>query len=203
MPFLHPNSRDKIPEHLHRLWDACEENYPQFKNLWATMAHSPIIFRHIWGELLELKRSSPVEAKHFELAIVIASALTACNYCVSHHSPRVASHGYTVEQLNVLDQTKLTSKPEWIYSSLFSEIDNLVMDLSYHLVWSGTYGQAHKVPQRIIYENKKRIFQSLEKFFGKQQIEELVWRITQCVAFNWHNDFLEIDIEEEVVPLLE
>jgi hypothetical protein len=28
-----------------------------------------------------------------------------------------------------------------------------------------------------------------------------VWRTTQCVAFNWHNEFLEIDVEPSVIPL--
>jgi hypothetical protein len=25
-------------------------------------------------------------------------------------------------------------------------------------------------------------------------------RIAQCVAFNWHNDFFELDLEPEVAP---
>ena len=33
-----------------------------------------------------------------------------------------------------------------------------------------------------------------------RQIAELVWRTTQCAAFNWHNELLELDLEPEVRP---
>jgi len=42
-----------------------------------------------------------------------------------------------------------------------------------------------------------------QEHFTPRQIEELTWCITQCVAFNWHNDFLKLDIEVGVTPLLE
>jgi hypothetical protein len=50
---------------------------------------------------------------------------------------------------------------------------------------------------------KRRLFARLQAAWTPRQIEELVWRVTQCVAFNWHNDFLELDIEVGVAPLLE
>jgi hypothetical protein len=40
----------------------------------------------------------------------------------------------------------------------------------------------------------------LQEHFSEQQIEELTWRIVQCVAFNWHNDFLELVVEPGVAP---
>jgi hypothetical protein len=40
----------------------------------------------------------------------------------------------------------------------------------------------------------------LRERFSERQIEELTWRIVQCVAFNWHNDFLELDVEPGVTP---
>jgi hypothetical protein len=30
-----------------------------------------------------------------------------------------------------------------------------------------------------------------------RSIEELTWRTAQCVAFNWHNDFLELEVGPE------
>jgi hypothetical protein len=27
-----------------------------------------------------------------------------------------------------------------------------------------------------------------------------VWRTTQCAAFNWHNELLELNLEPEVAP---
>ncbi|NEP14689.1 MAG: hypothetical protein F6K14_31735 [Symploca sp. SIO2C1] len=198
MSLLTPTTRDTLSPEIQQIWDACEENYPQFKNLWSTMANSPIILSHVWGQLLTIKKQSPVAAKHYEIAIVVASNLMTCEYCVSHHSPRAAAQGYSPEQLEVLDNIRLTDGPAWKYNSLFDDTDNLVIDLAYHLVWSGTYAKAHQVPQRIIYEHRQRIFKALEEKFNKQQIEELVWRTTQCVAFNWHNDFFEIDLETNI-----
>ena len=45
---------------------------------------------------------------------------------------------------------------------------------------------------------RRRLFDRLAARFSPRQIEELIWRTTQCVAFNWHNDLLELDPEPEV-----
>src|SRR5690349_24593856 len=44
MALLKPLTRDEIGAELLPLWDACERAYPDFRHLWATMAHSPIVF---------------------------------------------------------------------------------------------------------------------------------------------------------------
>ena len=95
MALLKPLTRDEIAPELHALWDECEKTYPDFRNSWATMAHSPILFRHVWGQLLALKKESPVEARHFEIAILVVSNATRCDYCVAHHSPRALGAGLT------------------------------------------------------------------------------------------------------------
>jgi len=46
-------TRDQIPSDLHALRDEGERALPTFRNLWATMTYSPIVFRHVWGQLLE------------------------------------------------------------------------------------------------------------------------------------------------------
>jgi len=80
MALLSALTREQCPNELLPLWDQCAATYPRFHHLWATMANSPTIFRHIWGQLLELKRSSPVAARHFEIAIVVVSNLNRCGY---------------------------------------------------------------------------------------------------------------------------
>jgi hypothetical protein len=40
---------------------------------------------------------------------------------------------------------------------------------------------------------RRRLHARLAAHFSPRQIEELTWRIAQCVAFNWHNEFIEID----------
>jgi hypothetical protein len=80
MPLLSMLTREQVDPEVRALWDECERTYPAFKHLWATQANSPIVFRHVWGQLLELKRSSPVEARLFELGILVVSTLTRCAY---------------------------------------------------------------------------------------------------------------------------
>ena len=80
MALMKPATRESLPSDLHPLWDECERTYPAFRGLWSTMANSPAIFRHIWGELLELQRTSPVAARHFETGIVVVSTLSGCRY---------------------------------------------------------------------------------------------------------------------------
>ena len=205
MPLLTPLSRDQIQSDLHDLWDQCAVSAPEFKHLWSTMAHSPAIFRSIWGGLLELKRTSPVDARYFELAVVTVSTLTTCNYCVSHHAPLASQAGCNSEQLDALLSICLKPLPrDYDFSPrpYFTEVESLVIDLAYFVVWSGTYAPQHQIHPQHIYELKHRLIKRLKTHFTPHQMEELLWRITQCVAFNWHNDFLELDIESGVQPLL-
>src|SRR5262245_64030169 len=102
MPPLKPLTREDIAPELRALWDDCEKAYPDFRNSWATMAHSPILFRHVWGQLLALKRESPVAARHFEITILVVSNATRCDYCVAHHHPRALGVGLSTAKLDAL-----------------------------------------------------------------------------------------------------
>lgn len=204
MSLLPPATREQLPADLHPLWDECERSLPAFRNLWATMAHSPTIFRHIWGELLELKRTSPVSARHFELAIVVVSALNRCTYCVSHHAPLAQATGLTDRQLasvSGLVLGPLAEDHDFPPRQGFSPEDGLVIDLAHFLMWSGIYPHVAGVHPRTVHRLRRRLFARLAERFTPRQLEELTWRITQCVAFNWHNDFLELDIEPAVTPV--
>jgi hypothetical protein len=48
---------------------------------------------------------------------------------------------------------------------------------------------------------RRRLYARLAAVFSPRQLEELVWRTAQCVAFNWHNEFLELDVEPGVAPV--
>jgi AhpD family alkylhydroperoxidase len=204
MALLQPLTRDQVPAELHALWDDCAKHAPAFEHLWATMANSPTIFRAVWGQLLELKRESPVEARHFEMAIVVVSALNRCTYCVSHHTPLARQTGLTsaqVEYVSGLTLAPLAEDHAFPPRPGFSREDSLVIDLAYFLVWAGVYPHVANVAPRVVHRLRRRLFERLEAHFTSRQIEELVWRIAQCVAFNWHNEFLEIDVEPGVTPL--
>lgn len=75
----------------------------------------------------------------------------------------------------------------------FSADESLVIDLAYFLVWSGIYARTADVHPRTVHALRRRLHARLAERFTPRQIEELTWRFTQCVAFNWHNEFLELD----------
>ena len=203
MPLLKPLTREQIAADLVPLWDECERTYPDFRNSWATMAHSPVIFRHVWGQLLALKHDSPVEARHFEIVILVMSNANRCEYCVSHHTPRALGTGLTPAQIaylatltapGVAEDGEVTSHPG------FDADDGLVIDLASFAVWAGLQAPASGVHPRVVHGRRRRLFERLTARFSPQQIEELVWRTTQCAAFNWHNELLELDLEPELSP---
>jgi hypothetical protein len=54
------------------------------------------------------------------------------------------------------------------------------------------------VHPRLVQQRRRRLLERLAARFSPRQIEELVWRTTQCAAFNWHNELLELDLEPGV-----
>jgi hypothetical protein len=68
-----------------------------------------------------------------------------------------------------------------------------VVDLAYFLVWAGIYARTTDVHPRVVHALRRRLHARLGERFTPRQIEELTWRFTQCVAFNWHNEFLEVE----------
>jgi len=201
MALLKPLTRHEIASDLVSLWDECERIYPDFRHLWATMAHSPIVFRHVWGQLLELKRESPVEARHFEIAILVVSHVTRCEYCVAHHTPPALHAGLTDEQvayLATIGAAGLTEESTWVHHPGFDDDEGLVIDLARFIMWAGIEAPSARVHPRIVHDVRRRLFERVAARFTPRQIEELVWRTTQCVAFNWHNELLELDLEPDV-----
>lgn len=198
MSLLPPATRSQLDEETALLWDRCEREAPAFRHLWSTMANSPTVFRHVFGQLLELKATSPVDARHFELAIVTVSALNRCRYCVAHHAPLAGAAGATAVQLDEIaglalqpwdDSWDFPHRPGW------EETDSLVVDLAWFVVWSGIAPHAFGTHPRVVQALRRRLLARLHQHFSARQIEELAWRIAQCVAFNWHNELFELDLE--------
>jgi len=203
MPPLKPLTRDDVAPDLHALWDECETAYPDFRNSWATMAHSPILFRHVWGQLIALKKDSPVAARHFEITILVVSNATRCEYCVAHHSPRALGAGLTAAQVAALAElarAPLAEDHAFATYPGFDADDSLVIDLARVVVFAGLQAPAAGAHPRVVHRLRRELFDRLAARFSPRQIEELVWRTTQCAAFNWHNELLELDLEPEVRP---
>jgi AhpD family alkylhydroperoxidase len=204
MPQLEPLTRDEIAPDLLALWDECEQAYPDFRNSWATMAHSPVLFRHVWGQLLALKHDSPVAARHFEIVILVMSNANRCQYCVAHHTPRARGTGLSQAQvayLTTVTAAGLTEDHQFPPHRGFDADDSLVIELARFTVWAGLQAPAAGAHPRVVHRLRRRLFDRLTARFSPRQIEELVWRTTQCAAFNWHNELLELDLEPEVRPL--
>ena len=77
----------------------------------------------------------------------------------------------------------------------FSIDDGLVVDVAHFLVWSLVYPHVSGVHPRVVFVLRRRLYERLAERFSPREIEELTWRFTQCVAFNLHNEFFEIDDE--------
>jgi len=140
MPLLTPLTREAVDPALHALWDECERTYPDFRNSWATMAHSPVLFRHVWGQLLALKHDSPVAARHFEIVILVMSNANRCDYCVAHHTPRARGTGLTNAQVAYLATPVADTLAEdhaFPPHPGFDADDGLVIDLARFTVWAG------------------------------------------------------------------
>ena len=128
------------------------------------------------GLLLELADEAVLDKRYLEIALVTVSKLNECTYCVAHHAPRLAAHGFAPDATDhILDETVPG----------FDTVDTLVRDY------------AHQVTEKSQYM-RDAIFEELGKHFSEEQIVELTLRIALCGFFNRFNDALQISMEDGV-----
>ena len=169
-------TRDDLPEALRPLWDKMT-TYGAFENQAGVMAHRAPIFKHMWSLLVDLASDGIISKRHLELALVTVSLLNKCDYCVSHHAPKLAVQGVSEEGAARLVDYK--DHPE------LDELDKLVVEYSIAVTnnWNRT---------------RDEIFARLRAHFSEAQIVELTWRIALCGAFNCFNDILQLEVEQGV-----
>ena len=85
-------TKDDLPAELQPLWDKMT-TYGAFENQAGGMAHRPPIFKHVWSLLVDLADAGTLSKRHLEIALVAVSLLNKCDYCVSHHAPKLAIQG--------------------------------------------------------------------------------------------------------------
>ena len=85
-------TKDDLPAELQPLWDKMT-TYGAFENQAGVMAHRPPIFKHTWSLLVDLADTGTLSKRHLEIALVAVSLLNKCDYCVSHHAPKLAIQG--------------------------------------------------------------------------------------------------------------
>ena len=164
--------RDKLPEHLHALWDRMV-SYGPFEGQAAAMANRIPIFEHMWRLLTQLSDEGVLPKRYLELAIVAVSLVNQCDFCVAQHTPKLAIEGITPEgAARLLDWDK---HPE------LTEVDRLVVE--YAIAVTSNW---HRI--------RDAMFERLRVHFSDAQIVELTWRIALCGAFNRFNDVLQVEV---------
>ena len=127
------------------------------------------------GLLLELKDDNVLPARYLEIALVVVSRLNQCDYCVTHHAPRLIAEGLSSDTVAAILEIDCPG---------LDPIDRLVRDFSV---------QVTQTPGRV----RDQIFDDLRQHFTEEQIVELVLRIALCGFFNRFNDALQIEIEDD------
>lgn len=165
--------RDDLPDSLKPLWDKMT-TYGAFENQAGVMVHRLPIFKHMWSLLVELAEDGNLSKRYLELALVTTSLLNKCDYCVSHHAPKLKVQGVSEAGAERLLDYK--DHPE------LDDLDKLVVEYSIAVTnnWNMT---------------RDEIFGRLRAHFSESQVMELTWRIALCGAFNRFNDILQLDIE--------
>jgi AhpD family alkylhydroperoxidase len=170
-------SKADLPADLHPLWERMRA-YGDFEHQAGVMAHRPAIFKHVWGMLTELADEALLPKRYLELCLLTASLLNKCNYCVSHHAPKLAVAG--VSESGAARLLDYHDHPE------LDATDKLVVEYAIAVTndWNRT---------------PEDIFMRLKAHFTQAQIVEMTWRTALCGASNRFNDILQIDLEPEAV----
>jgi uncharacterized peroxidase-related enzyme len=162
-----------LPPELADTYEAFVASYGPFRNQAAVLAHVPPALEHLSQLLMDLKRRQGIKARHLELVIVVTSKLNACEYCISHHAPRLRVEGLSAAAVEQLPQAE---HPE------FDAVDRLVIEYAVAVT---------QAPGRIA----EALFARLRQHFSDSQIVELTLRIALCGAYNRLSEALQIDNE--------
>ena len=167
--------REDVPAEMRGFYDEMMA-YGPFGNQIGALANRPVILKHVYGLLTELRKEGVLPRRYLELALVAVSQLNACDYCVAHHAPMLTVEGVSADGVaRLLDYE---GHPE------LDETDKLVIEYA---------------KQVTVDANRARdaLFDRLKAVFSDEQIVELTWRIALCGAFNRFNDVLQLEIEDD------
>ena len=168
---------EEVAEELRETYSRFSNEYGPFANQVKVFAHRPPALRHIMGLLLDLKEDACLPKRYLEIALVVVSRLNECDYCVTHHNPRLIAEGLSTETVaHILEDNCPGLDP----------IDRMVRDLAI---------QVTERPGLI----RDHVFADLRVHFSEEQIVELILRIALCGFFNRFNDALQIEIEDDAL----
>ncbi len=169
-------SEDSLPEPLRELYRKFTREYGDFTNQVRVVAHSPDAFLHLYGLIDAWRRHGTLSRRLVEIAVVTASRVNDCSYCVGHHGAALIDLGIPVETVERI----LDPEPPGL-----DEKEILVRDYA-RLVAERAWG---------IRDN---VFANLKRHFTDEQIVELTIRVGVCILFNKLNQALALDMEPGV-----
>lgn len=181
MPRVSGLEKDSLPTSLQPLYDRFTETYGDFSNQLAVMAHAPDAFAHLYGLIDAWRGATTLPQRLVEIAVVTASRVNACAYCVAHHGLALVSHGLAAETVDGI----LEPRPPGLDAR-----EVLVRDYA-RLVTERAWG----IPDQL--------FERLREHFSEAQIVELTVRIGLCGLFNKFNQALQVDMERTVMADLQ
>lgn len=175
MPRVREVPIEDVPREVHDVYRRFSSEYGPFSNQVKIFAQRPPALKHIMGLLLDLKEEGCLPPRYLEIVLVVVSRINQCDYCVTHHDPRLVAEGLDQETVsNILSPT----------CPGLDDTDLLVRDFAIQV--TNTPGQIND-----------EIFNKLRTHFTEPQIVELVLRTALCGFFNRFNDALQIEIEDD------
>jgi uncharacterized peroxidase-related enzyme len=174
MSRITPVKKQDLPRDLHGLWDKFAGVYGGFGNQVEVLARSPDAFRHLYGLIDAWRRAGTLPQRLVEIAVVTASRVNDCAYCVGHHGAALVNLGLEAETVERI----LEPEPPGL-----DERERLVRDYARLVTES-----AWKIPDAM--------HASLRRHFDEREIVELTVRIGLCGLFNKFNQALGVEIED-------
>ena len=86
-------SEASLPEPLRDLYRKFTREYGDFTNQVRVVAHSPDAFLHLYGLIDAWRRTGTLSRRLVEIAVVTASRVNECSYCVGHHGAALIDLG--------------------------------------------------------------------------------------------------------------
>ncbi len=134
---------EKVPADVRDVYLNFAGGYGPFRNQVGVFAHVPSSVKHLMGMLLELREQKNVPFRYIELAIVVASKLNECHYCVAQHTSLLTAEGISAEgagrlldyqnhpELDAVDKLvveytiQVTNSPQRIRDKMFERLSNI------------------------------------------------------------------------------
>lgn len=168
--------RAALPADLQPLYERFTGGDGDFSNQAKVLARSPAAFAHLYGLIDSWRAQGPLPQRLVEIAVVTASRVNACAYCVGHHGAALVAHGLDPATVDAI----LDPEPPGLDAR-----DVLVRDYAWAL-------------SERAWGIRDDMFARLKDHFSETEIVELTVRVGICILFNKFNQALQIETEDAV-----